>query len=259
MEQGIQNFKLVTAYNSLYLVQSEDRLELRGHDKAVQSIVNLAQPDRLEMENLRYLVAALLFIPAPRRILMLGTGAGALLHFLRHHYPRARLTALDIDRELIDEMHARDLLPAADARLEYVCADAADYLEQTRDRFDLVAVDLFYGAQTPAWLLAKERLRQLQALLENPGALAFNLLLDSNHDLQRFYRDLQGLFRQQTLSIPVPGLENRVVIGVSGDVGSRDMAANLQRAADLSAQLDLDLVAMLSLMYNTNPAGNGLL
>ena len=259
MEQGVTNFKLVTAHNTLYLVENRGRLELRGRDKSVQSVVDLAEPQRLELDNLRYLVSVLLFIPPPRRILMLGTGAGSLLHFLRHQYPEARLTALDIDRELIEEMLARQVLPAADDRLEYVFADAADYLDQPRQPFDLVAVDIFYGAQTPAWLLAKNRLLQLHGLLSNPGALAFNLLLDSDHELQRFQREMQRLFQQQTLSLPVPGLENRVVIGVQGDVGARDMASNLQRAAELSAQIDIDLMPMLSLMYNTNPAGDGLL
>ena len=224
MEESIKNFKIETAYNTLHLVEHRGKLELRGRGKAIQSIVDLETPYHLELENLRYLVSVLLFIPSPRRILMLGTGAGSLLHFLRHHYPSAHLSALDIDSELIEELRARAILPPPDEYLEYLYADAATYLEQTQQRFDLVAVDLFYGAQTPNWLLQKKCLRQLHHLLSDSGALAFNLLLDSNHDLQRFYRELQALFQQQTLSLPVPELENRIVYAVNGNIESRDMA-----------------------------------
>ena len=55
--------------------------------------LDLENPHHLELKNLEYLMAVLLFIPDPERILMLGTAAGSLLHFLKYHYPEARITA----------------------------------------------------------------------------------------------------------------------------------------------------------------------
>ena len=105
MDQRKQNFKIETAHNSIHLVYDRDRLELRGRDKALQSVINLGKPQQLELANLEYLMSVLLFMPAPRRVLMLGTAAGSLLHFLQHHFPQADITAVDIDAELI-EPHA---------------------------------------------------------------------------------------------------------------------------------------------------------
>ena len=259
MDDILENFKLTTPYNSIHLVYHQGKLELRSRDKSLQSVINLQHPHRLELSNLEHLLSVLLFIAPPQRILMLGTAAGSLLHFLRHYYPRAQLTALDIDRELIDKLLDLAILPAADDRLTYVCADAADYIQNVEQRFDLVLVDIFHGARSPAWLLTKTTLQRLYGLLADQGALAFNLLVDSDHDFKRFYRDLRQQFNHQALSLQVSGLENKVVYGVRGKIEARDMAANLNMAMELSAQIDIDFMPILSAIYNSNPVGDGLL
>ena len=55
-------------------------------------------------------------------------------------------------------------------------------------------VDVFNGAQSPPWLLEKSTLQQLHDMTSDNGALAFNLLIDSDHDFKLFYRDLRQLF-----------------------------------------------------------------
>jgi len=259
MDQKQQNFKIETAYNSLRAVYHEGKLELRGKDRSLQSVINLKEPHRLELRNLDHLMSVLLFMPTPARILMLGTAAGSLLHFLRYHYPQAHITALDIDRKLVDQLLQLDILPAADERLSYLYADAADYIQHCRQVYDLVLVDVFDGARSPSWLLTNPSIRQLHTLAGAQGALALNLLVDSDHDFRQFYRDFRLQFQQQTLSLPVAGLENRIVYGIRGRYVARDMNTNLQTALDMSARLGIDFMPILSLIYNTNPAGGGLI
>jgi len=259
MAQKQQNFKIETAYNSLDAVYHQGKLELRGKDKSLQSVINLETPQRLELSNLEHMMSVLLFMPAPDRILMLGTAAGSLLHFLRYHYPQAQITAVDIDKHLVEKLLHLDILPAADERLSYLYADAADYIQHCRQDYDLVLVDVFDGARSPAWLLTNSAIRQLHRLVCERGALAFNLLVDSDHDFRQFYRDLRQQFHQQTLSLPVAGLENRIVYGIRGKFVARDMNANLQTALDMSGRLGIDFMQILALIYNTNPAGGGLI
>jgi len=259
MAQKQQNFKIETAYNSIDLVYCNGRLELRGKDKSLQSVINLEAPQRLELSNLEHLMSVLLFMRAPRRILLLGTAAGSLLHFLRYHYPQAHITAVDIDKTLTDRLLQLDILPAGDERLSYCCADAADYIQHCGQDFDLVLVDIFAGAQSPAWLLTNTCIRQLHSLVCEQGALAFNLLVDSDHAFRQFYRALGQQFHQQTLALPVAGLENRIVYGVRAKPVVRSMHANRQTALDMSARLGIDFMPILSLIYNTNPTGCGLI
>jgi len=259
MDNKQQNFKIETAYNSIHMCYHKGRLELRSHDKARQSVINLKNRHRLELKNLEYLVSVLLFIPAPRRILMLGTAAGSLLHFLSHHYPQADITAVDIDSELIERLLGMGILPAAGARLDYIYADAAEYIVQCEQNYDLVLFDIFNGTQSPAWILAKTVINQLYELVSEQGALACNLLIDSDHDFNLFYRDFRQAFEQRSLSLPVAGLENRITLGVRATTAANDMSENLQKALALSDKLGFDLMPILAVIYNTNPVGRGLI
>jgi spermidine synthase len=259
MDDSTKNFKIETTFNSIHLVYRQGRLELRSHDKSLQSVINLEKPHHLELRNLEYLMSVLLFMAAPRRILMLGTAAGSLLHFLRYHYPQADITAVDIDNQLIEQLLELDILPPADDRLTYICDDAQQIIKRSEANFDLVLVDVFNGVQSPPWLLEKTSIQQLHDLLNDNGALALNLLIDSDHDFRLFNLAVRRQFQQQTLCLPVSGLENKIVFGVRGKTAARDMTSNLQAALELSTQLGIDFMPILSVIYNTNPVGGGLI
>jgi len=259
MDDCYKNIKIDTNYNSIHLVYHQGRLELRSQDKSLQSVINLEKPHHLEVRNLEHLMSVLLCVAAPRRILVLGTAAGSLLHFLRYHYPLADITTVDIDRELIEQLLELEILPSADDRLGYIYGDAQQIIKRIEQSFDLVIVDVFNGSQSPPWLLETANIQQLHDLVSNNGALAFNLLIDSDHDFRLFYRAMRQQFQQQTLSLPVGGLENRIVYGIRGESAPADMTSNMHRALELSAQLDIDFMPILSVIYNSNPVGEGLI
>jgi len=99
----------------------------------------------------------------------------------------------------------------------------------------------------------------LYELVSEQGALACNLLIDSDHDFNLFYRDFRQAFEQRSLSLPVAGLENRITLGVRATTAANDMSENLQKALALSDKLGFDLMPILAVIYNTNPVGRGLI
>lgn len=259
MEEESKNFKLLTAHNRLNLYQQRDCFELRSEDNALQSRIDLARPHRLGLKNLEHLVAVLLFVPEPKSILLLGTAAGSLVHFLRHYLPQARLTAVDIDIELVEKMLQMKILPAAGDDLTYVYADARHFLASCDSSYDLVLVDIFSGAQSPAWLLEKKCIGRLHHLLGDDGALAYNLLIDSEFQFKNFYRDLRQAFDGQTLCLPVRDFENTIAYGIRHPLPRRDMPCYMQHAMELSQRYETDFLSILSVIYNTNPVGAGVL
>ncbi len=259
MEDKIKNFKVETAHNRINVCSRQGRLEIRSGDNALQSVINLANPHHLELKNLEYLMAVLLFIPVPERILMLGTAAGSLLHFLKHHYPRSDITTVDIDVKLIEQLLKREVLPPAQIGLRYVYDDAAHFVAHCDQSYDLILVDIFNGSQSPAWLLEKESINNLYRLLTSRGALAYNLLINSEHDFKRFYRNLRLVFDKQTLCLPVKGFENTIAYGIRTPGPVRDMSMNISCATSLSEKLGIDLMHVLSVIYNTNPTGHGII
>ena len=67
------------------------------------------------------------------------------------------------------------------------------------------------------------------------------------------------MFNRQTLCLPVKGYENTIAHGIRHPVPARDMAWYMQHAMALSERLDIDFLQILSVIYNTNPVGAGVL
>ena len=190
---------------------------------------------------------------------MLGTAAGSLLHFLRHSYPDSEITAVDIDAELIEKLLELNLLPPAGDGLTYVYEDAAHYIARCPMLYDLVLVDIFSGSQSPAWLLEKSTQPGLLGLLNPHGAVAYNLIIDSETVFNRFYRDLRLAFARRTLCLPVAGLENTIIYAFRDPLAERSMDWYRQRAVELGDAHQIDHLEQLAVIYNTNPIGGGVL
>ena len=184
-------------------------------------------------------MSVLLFIPEPRRILILGTAAGSLLHFLRYHYPQANITAVDIDKELIDHLLKIEILPPADDLLTYICADAQQVIKHNDQRFDLVLVDIFNGIQSPSWLFETETIHQLYNLTK--GALAFNLIIKNDDDFDRFNQRVRRQFKQQTLCLPAHRMRNWILYGVREPVRIDPH--------ELSAKLGIDFMPIIEMIH----------
>ncbi len=175
---------------------------------ATQSAINLKQPQQLVMENLQFLMGILLFIEPPKNILLLGVGAGSLVQFFRHFHPDSHITAVDYDNELLEIAHQQMLLPEADEQLEYVIQDARQYINTCQQQFDLILVDIFDGSQSPDWTRNKEFTDQLKNCLSESGAVAYNVLINSETAFKTFYKLLRQTFNQQTLCLETEEYEN---------------------------------------------------
>ncbi len=250
-------FKTRTKHASLTITRNTNTVELRFGAGALQSLINIDKPHRLELKNLKHLMGILLFLPPPRNILLLGTGGGSLIHFLRVHYPQCKLTSVDLDAELQDLMHEKMFLPAASEKLIYLIDDAAHFLRRCDQHFDLILVDIFSGSQSPDWLLDSPGIQQMHALLSDRGAVAYNLLIDSEHAFKLFYRNLTRVFGGQALSLPVPGYDNMLAYGFRYPPPPRDMSDYMQLAADMAELHDIDYHQVLAAIYTSNPIGSG--
>ena len=198
-------------------------------------------------------------MPGPENILLLGTGGGSLVHFLGFHYPNSHLICVDIDAELVEIMHQKMLLPKASQHLSYEIDDAEHYLRNCSQRFDLILVDIFAGAQSPGWLLELRSIRRLFSMLSDRGAIAYNLLIDSDHSFKQYYQNLRQVFNRRTLALPVEGFDNTIAYGLRYQSVERDMSWYMQQALTLGESHDINYMEVLSAIYDTNPSGSGII
>jgi spermidine synthase len=147
-------------------------------DGAPQSHVDLADPTHLEFEYIRRMAAAIdLVAPpgAPLRVLHLGGGALTLPRYVAATRPGSPQRVIEIDGPLV-ELVRRELPWDARAKLRVRVGDAREAVTGSRDAgYDLIIVDVFAGARTPAHLTSVEFVREAARVLAPAGWLIANV------------------------------------------------------------------------------------
>lgn len=155
-------------------------------DGTPQSHVDLDDPTHLEFDYIRRLGHVVDLAAPPRqplRVLHLGGGAFTLARYVAATRPRSSQQIVELDGALV-EFVRRELPLDRSCRVRVRTGDARDVVGRLPDgAFDLVVMDVFAGARTPAHLASTEFLEAVAdvtgpaamyaANLTDGGALAF--------------------------------------------------------------------------------------
>ncbi|NMO50560.1 fused MFS/spermidine synthase [Actinoplanes sp. TBRC 11911] len=147
-------------------------------DGAPQSHVDLADPTYLLFEYVRRMAAAIDLIGPPGqplRALHLGGGAMTLPRYLAATRPGSAQRVVEIDGELV-ELVRRSLPLPARASIKVRVGDAREAVSGMRESsYDLVVLDVFAGARTPAHLASVEFMSAIARVLAPGGWLIANI------------------------------------------------------------------------------------
>lgn len=111
----------------------------------VQGAMRLAKPDTLELEYIQMMMMWMLFVQHPRHIAQLGLGSAALTKFCYQRFPGARVSAAELNPNVIAICEALFGLPPNDARLDVRQMDALDFVDNParHGTIDVLQVDLY--------------------------------------------------------------------------------------------------------------------
>jgi spermidine synthase len=199
----------------------------------IQGGMRVARPNDLALEYTRQMMAWLLFLDPPERIVQLGLGAASLTKFCLASCPASQVCAVEINPLVIEAAHQMFRLPREHPRLELVCEDAALWTADPRQRgtAGILQVDL-YDAEaagpvcgSPAFYAACAR------VLADPGICVLNLF--GRHASFPVHREwLSEAFGGRILVLPEIEEGNRIVLAFKGPPIERDW-----EAAFLTAQI----------------------
>lgn len=147
--------------------------------------------------------------PAPEKVMIIGGGdGGALREVLKHPVKKAWL--VEIDQEVIRA--CQQYFPwldsaLSDPRAELAIADGFDFIQQTRDRFDVIIIDSSDPVGPSAILHARDFYQKLKKVLKPDGIIAAQAgsqLLHLEEHAQK-YRFLKRMFKYALFYFgPVP-------------------------------------------------------
>jgi len=159
----------------------------------VQGAMRINKPDFIELEYAQQMMAGLLFLDPydkrlnqskqlkPFHMVQLGLGTGALTKFAHKHFPKAKVTVVDLNPAVIVAARVMFKLPAPNQHLHILEADALQYVKHKKqqDSIDLLQVDLYDATARGPALSSKDFYQGCYDSLKSPGVMTVNLF--GNH------------------------------------------------------------------------------
>src|SRR5580704_9522327 len=169
---------LETEYNNLFIDKHGSLLGLSsmytGRPNYIESIVDLKDPDAMPVPYNQTMTAALAYPTSPKRILMIGLGAGSISTYLGRAMPDAQIDVVELDPGVISA--GKDYFGLRETeRVRLIAGDGRVYLNRHKDLYDLILLDAFRELGIPFHLLTREFFGLVKEHLAPGGAMASNV------------------------------------------------------------------------------------
>ncbi len=130
-----------------------------------------------------------------RKVLMLGAAGGVSMKQLATVFPDADITGVDLDPAVLEV--AREYFGLKNyPRIRLVAEDARWFLAQSRERYDVIAIDLYVTGSIPFFTATTEFFALARSRLTENGVLLMNVLSRRRGEehIAPFVRTLQSVF-----------------------------------------------------------------
>lgn len=227
----------------------------------VQGAMRVARPYALELDYTREMMAALLLRPEPewpRRVLLVGLGAGSLTKFLHRHRPAAKLVVVEIEPAVVGAAYQYFRLPEDPARIRIEIGDGADYVAKSRAKFDLVLVDGFDADARAGRLDTLPFYLDCKARLSGEGLLVVNLL-SRRRSFRQSVERIEEAFDGRALAFPSCDSGNAVAFAAAGEAVKTTLAELKAAAQALKKDTGLNLLPTVARLERAQSCAGGLL
>jgi spermidine synthase len=222
-------------YNNIYVYKEGDYYAMTfGYNRKIytESIYNSKDDRDLPVVYTRYMTAALLYARDVHSILEIGFGGGRTSWYLHRFLPGVSVTSVELDPD-VAALAKKYFGVKDEPNFHLVDRDGRLFLQQSKDKYDIVLIDAYRGPFVPFHLLTKEFYQLVKEHLAPGGAVGQNvepstMLFDSA------VKTIQSVFPQTDFYVA----EGNVVT-MAYDGPPRD-PADLQKSAK-QRQVELNL------------------
>ncbi len=206
----------------------------------VQGAMRLSKPQHIELEYAQQMMAWLLFLATPARIVQLGLGAAALTKFAHRYLRPAKVEAIELNPAVVVAARTMFDLPMDDARLAVRELDAWDFVQDRSNHGTVGAlqIDIYDATARGPVLDSVAFYRAARACLAEAGVATINLFGDHPSYVRNMKR-LKEAFDGRVIALPEVHDGNRVALAFSGPALDVSWTALEKRARMLESKLGL--------------------
>jgi spermidine synthase len=221
-------------YSTIIVTEDEQGLRTLMFDRngVRQSVVKPGDPDHLELAYAKVMPVGCAVVDEPRRVLIVGLGGGTVPSFLRKHFPKMTIDAVELDPDVVD-VAKRFFGFREDAAMHAYVKDGRKFIEDCRQPYDIIFLDAFGSDSIPYSLATQEFLVSVRKALAPKGIVVANIWNRGSNELyDSMLRTYQEVF-DDLYAVEVRGVGNEIVIGLK-QKGNLTREELVRRAAKLS-------------------------
>ncbi|WP_177419663.1 hypothetical protein [endosymbiont of Lamellibrachia barhami] len=239
-------------------VWQQERLRwLDFGDGAVQSIIDIDHPDQLISPVYHAMLAPMLFVPIPKRILLLGVGGGALARYFNYRFPAVQGEAVEILSPMAEIARRYFDFPAEENGWRLIVEDARQYVSVPSEKYDLIIVDIAHQQKTPDWITAPKFLQDCRRTLTDCGVLVLNLLMQDAESFGQSLWNLRRCYDKRVVCLSVPEYKNIELFAFHGSVPQQLSGELESRASEMAKRWGIAFLPLAERMRQENPVGSG--
>jgi spermidine synthase len=208
-------------------------------DDAIQSRMRIDRPDELSLAYTRAMMGGLMFAPRARDFLMIGLGGGSLAKFIHRRLPRARVTAVEINAQVLIAARTMFGVPRDGKRFTALLGDGAKVVRTLEPAsYDIVLLDAYCGGRQVPAITRRAFYERVRGVLRPGGVLVVNCIADQP-ELRGYLDNLCRAFGGRVWAVPTPPDDNLVVFALGPAVEEPTIESLRPRAVDWQARLSL--------------------
>ena len=124
-------------------------------------------------------------VKSMQNILVLGVAGGSVIKTLVDEIDyKGKITGVEIDAEIIKVAYEYFGLDKID-NLEIIIDDAFEFVLKTKEKYDLIIIDIFQDTTMPNFLFEHFFIDRLDFLLNSKGFILFNTMILTTENLKR--------------------------------------------------------------------------
>lgn len=164
-------------YNNIYVYEQPPYRSMTfGHNRRIytESVYNTGDETDLPVDYTRFMTATLMYAKDVHSILEIGFGGGRTAWYLHHFLPNVPVTSVELDPTVLD-LAKKYFGIKEDPNFHVANRDGRLFLQESKDRYDIILIDAYRGPFVPFHLLTREFYQLVKDHLAEGGVVAQNV------------------------------------------------------------------------------------